>query len=882
MPATTDSREIGPEDERLVEANARRQPWRKWGPYVSERQWGTVREDYSADGDAWNYFPHNHARSRAYRWGEDGIGGFCDDRQQLCMAVALWNGKDPILKERMFGLSNREGNHGEDVKELYYYLDAVPTYSYARMLYKYPQAAFPYDLLQQENARRNRKQPEFEIIETGIFDEDRYFDVDIEYAKADSDDILLRLTVTNRGPDAAPIYVLPQVWFRNSWSWFTDRPKPVLERVDNDVVVRHETLGAYAIHFEEADEIRFCENESNGPKLFGSVETGQLYKDGFHEYLVRGREDAVHSDRGTKAAGIYRRNVPSAAKVTIRVRLSLGPPKPAPFAQFERIFSRRKAEADAYYAELQKNVVDEDLRRIQRQAFAGVLWSKQFFYYDVTEWLDGDPAQPKPPGERHRRRNSGWVHATMEDVVSMPDKWEFPWFAAWDWAFHMVTLGCLDLEDAKRQLILLNQSWYMHPNGQLPAYEWNFSDVNPPVQAWAALRLYEMEEKRTGKGDRQFLKRIFTKLLLNFTWWVNRKDPRGLNVFEGGFLGMDNIGVFDRSAALPVDGMQVQSDGTSWMAMYSLNMLRIAIELAQDDEAYQDIATKFFEHFLMIGGAMTNLGGEGLSLWDDADCFFYDWLVMRNGEATPLRVRSLVGLIPGFAVETIDAHLLRNLPSFTRQRDWYLRYRPKLAVLVSRWNAPGAEDTRLLAIVRAFRSTKVLARVLDPNEFLSDYGIRSLSRYHLEHPYVFESGNYRSEVKYAPAESDSDLFGGNSNWRGPIWMPINYLLIESMNKFAKFYGDDFKVECPVGSGKQRPLKEIAAELRSRLIDIFRRDSNGRRPVFGSYEKMQTDPHFRDYLLFHEYYDGDTGRGLGASHQTGWSGLVANMIAELHE
>ncbi len=882
MPARTNPEVANAEAERLSAANARRQAWRKWGPYVSERQWGTVREDYSAEGHAWNYFPHDHARSRAYRWGEDGIGGFCDAKQQLCMAVALWNGRDPILKERMFGLSNREGNHGEDVKELYYYLDAVPTYSYARMLYKYPQAEFPYDLLLQENARRDRKQPEFEIIDTGIFDADRYFDVDIEYAKADADDILLRLTITNRGPLEATIHVLPQVWFRNTWSWFTDRPKPVLERVDDDVVVRHETLGAYAIHFDGPDEIKFCENESNGPKLFGDAETGHLYKDGFHNYVVGGRKDAVSSHKGTKAAGIYRRTVAAGASTAIQVRLSLGPPKAAPFTHFERIFSLRKSEADAFYAELQGKVVDEDLRRIQRQAFAGVLWSKQYFYYDVTEWLDGDPAEPRPPGSRHKGRNSEWVHATMEDVVSMPDKWEFPWFAAWDWAFHLVTLACLDLEDAKHQLILLGQSWYMHPNGQLPAYEWNFSDVNPPVQAWAALRLYEEERKRNGAGDRKFLERVFTKLLLNFTWWVNRKDPRGLNVFEGGFLGMDNIGVFDRSAALPVDGVQVQSDGTSWMAMYSLNMLRIAIELAQEDDAYQDIATKFFEHFLMIGGAMTNLGGKGLSLWDDTDGFFYDWLVMSNGEATPLRVRSLVGLIPAFAVETIEATLLKNLPSFTRQRDWYLRYRPKLAVLVSRWNAPGADDTRLLAIARAFRSSKVMERVLDRNEFLSDYGIRSLSRYHLEHPYVFEAGNFRSEVKYVPAELDSDLFGGNSNWRGPIWMPINYLLIESVNKFAKFYGDDFKVECPIGSGELLSLEEIADELRNRLINIFRRDRNGRRPVFGSCEKMQTDPHFKDHLLFHEYYDGDTGRGLGASHQTGWSALVANMIAELHE
>jgi hypothetical protein len=877
MPAKT-----SPEGERLEEADARRQAWRKWGPYVSERQWGTVREDYSADGDAWNYLPHEHARSRAYRWGEDGIGGFCDAKQNLCVAVALWNGKDPILKERMFGLSNREGNHGEDVKELYYYLDAVPTYSYARMLYKYPQAEFPYDLLVQENARRDRHQPEFEIIDTGIFDTDRYFDVDIEYAKAGADDILLQLTINNRGPDEAAIHVLPQVWFRNTWSWVTDGPKPSLERAGDDVVVKHEKLGAYAIHFDRPDEIKFCENETNVAKLYGSEETGHLYKDGFHDYLVGGHKHAVGSHKGTKAAGIYRRTVAAGDSTTIRVRLSLGPPKPAPFADFEQIFGLRKSEADAFYAELQAKVLDEDLRRIQRQAFAGVLWSKQYFYYDVTEWLDGDPAEPKPPKSRRKGRNCEWVHATMEDIVSMPDKWEFPWFAGWDWAFHLTTLAYLDLEDAKHQLILLGQSWYMHPNGQLPAYEWNFSDVNPPVQAWAALRLYDAERRRNGKGDRKFLERVFTKLLLNFTWWVNRKDPRGLNVFEGGFLGMDNIGVFDRSAPLPVDGMQVQSDGTSWMAIFSLNMLRIAIELAQEDDAYQDIATKFFEHFLMIGGAMTNLGGEGLSLWDDTDNFFYDWLVMSDGEATPLRVRSLVGLIPMFAVEVADMASLKNLPSFARQRDWFLRYRPKLAALVSRWNTPGADDRRLIAIMRAFRATKLLERILDKNEFLSDYGIRSLSRYHLEHPYVFETGDFRAEVKYVPAESDSDLFGGNSNWRGPIWMPINYLIIESLNKFHEFYGDDFRVECPVGSARMLSLKEIADELRSRLINIFRRDEKGRRPVFGTYEKMQTDPHFRDHILFHEYFDGDNGRGLGASHQTGWSALVANMIAELHE
>jgi hypothetical protein len=878
MPAT-----ITPEDQRLAEANERQQRWRRWGPYVSERQWGTVREDYSADGDAWNYFPHDHARSRAYHWGEDGIGGFCDNRQRLCLAVALWNGKDPILKERMFGLSNREGNHGEDVKELYYYVDAAPTYSYARMLYKYPQAAFPYDLLVQENARRNRRQPEFEIIDTGIFDADRYFDVDIEYGKAGAEDILLRLTVTNRGPEEASIHVLPQVWFRNTWSWAAGSAKPSLERAGDAVIATHEELGIYAVQFERPDDIKFCENESNVERLFASAPTGRLYKDGFNDYVVHGQKKAVDAERGTKAAGLYRRTVAAGASTTIRVRLSFGPAKASPFADFDRIVGQRKSEADAFYAGLQSNVKDEDLRRIQRQAYAGILWSKQFFYYDVTQWLEGDPAQPKPPPSRLTGRNSDWPHVVINDIVSMPDKWEFPWFASWDWAFHLVTLAQLDVEDAKRQLILLCQPWYMHANGQLPAYEWNFSDVNPPVQAWAALRLYDAEQRLTGKGDRRFLERVFTKLLLNFTWWVNRKDPRGLNVFEGGFLGMDNIGVFDRSGPLPVNGALVQSDGTSWMAMYCLNMLRIAVELAQQDDVYQDIAIKFFQHFLTIGGAMTNLGGEGLSLWDDTDNFFYDWLVMGNGEATPLRVRSLVGLIPMFAVEVANATtLLKKMPEFARWQERYLHYRPKLTALVSRWNTPGDDDTRLLAIVRAFRASKLLERLLDENEFLSDYGVRALSRYHLQHPYVFEAAGFRSEVKYAPAESDDDLFGGNSNWRGPIWMPLNYLIIESLNRSYKFYGEQFRVECPVGSGEQRSLKEIADELRRRLISIFQRDKNGRRPVFGNYEKFQTDPHFKDYILFHEYFDGDTGRGLGASHQTGWSALVANMIAELND
>ncbi len=877
MPGTTN-----PERERLEEANAHLQAWRKWGPYVSERQWGTVREDYSADGDAWNHFPHEHARSRAYRWGEDGIGGFCDAKQRLCIAVALWNGKDPILKERMFGLSNRQGNHGEDVKELYYYLDAVPTYSYARMLYKYPQAEYPYDRLVQENARRGRQEPEFEIIDTGIFDDDRYFDVDIEYAKAGAEDILLRLTVHNRGPEEATIHVLPQLWFRNNWSWFAAGRKPSLELVGNDVVAEHGKLGLYAIHFDAPDEIKFCENETNVARLYGSEDTGRLYKDGFDDYVVKGDQNAVGSRKGTKAAGIYRRSLPPGANTTIRVRLREGQPRSEPFADFEQLFELRKSEADAFYAELQRKIPDEDLRRIQRQAFAGILWSKQYFYYDVTEWLEGDPAQPKPPKSRIVGRNGEWVHANMEDVVSMPDKWEFPWFAAWDWAFHVTTLAYLDLENAKHQLILLCQPWYMHPNGQLPAYEWNFGDVNPPVQAWAALYLYDAERRQKGRGDRKFLETVFTKLLLNFTWWVNRKDPHGKNVFQGGFLGMDNIGVFDRSSPPPAGATLVQSDGTSWMATYSLNMLRIAIELAQEDDVYQDIATKFFEHFLMIGGAMTNLGDKGLGLWDDQDNFFYDWLVMSNGQATPLRVRSLVGLIPLFAIEVIDEALLKQMPLFVKRLDWYLRYRPNLAALVSRWNDPGAHDTRLLAIVRAFRSTKGLERILDTDEFLSTYGVRSLSRFHLEHPYVFEADGFRSEVRYVSAESNVDLFGGNSNWRGPIWMPINYLLIESLCKYGRFFGENFRVECPVGSARTLSLNQIADELRNRLTSIFRRDEQGRRPVLGNNEKLQTDPRFKDYIPFYEYFDGETGRGLGASHQTGWSGLIANMIAELYD
>ncbi len=874
----------GAENERLTQANGDQKAWRRWGPYVSERQWGTVREDYSANGDAWDFFPHEHARARAYRWGEDGIGGFCDDRQLLCLGLALWNGRDPILKERLFGLTNAQGNHGEDVKEVYYYLDAVPTYSYARMLYKYPQAAFPYELLVEENRRRNKQQPEFELIDTGIFADSRYFDVDVEYAKADFDDILMRVTVANRGQDRAVIHILPQLWFRNTWSWLQDGRKPSLQAVGNDrIEFKHDTLGDFTISLDAPDELLFCENETNAARVFGTGDGKGYFKDGFDARVVHDDESAVNPARcGTKAAGHYRRELPAGGSVAVRLRLRPPRGKTDPFADFDAVFRQRQGEADAYYADLQRDIPDEDLRRIQRQAFAGMLWSKQYYHYDVQQWLKGDATQPEPPAARKSGRNNDWVHLNTAAVIAMPDKWEYPWFAAWDWAFHLVTLALIDCRFAKDQMVLLCQAWYMHPNGQLPAYEWNFSDVNPPVHAWAALRLYDIDKRQNGgKGDRAFLERVFVKLLLNFTWWVNRKDPRGRNVFQGGFLGLDNIGCFDRSAPLPVGGTLTQSDGTSWMAMFCLNMLRIALELAQDDEAFEDIAIKFFEHFLLIGGAMTNIGGTGLGLWDDEDNFYYDWLMLPKQERMPLRLRSMVGLIPLFAVEVLEEDLLSRLPTFTHHMEWYLQHRPDLARLVSRLDQPGVSKRRLISIARAFRMKRVLERMLDEAEFLSNYGVRALSRAHLAQPYVFEVDGFRSVEKYLPGESDSGMFGGNSNWRGPIWMPVNYLIIESLRKFHCFYGDGFRVECPRGSGNMLSLGEIADDLCNRLTRIFRRGQDGRRPVFNGYDQLQADPHFKDYIWFHEYFHGDNGRGVGASHQTGWTGLIANLIGELY-
>lgn len=874
----------GAENERLTQANAGEKAWRQWGPYVSERQWGTVREDYSADGDAWGFFTHEHARARAYRWGEDGIGGFCDDKQLLCIGIALWNGRDPILKERLFGLTNAQGNHGEDVKEIYYYLDAVPTYSYARMLYKYPQDAYPYELLVEENRRRNKQQPEFELIDTGIFADNRYFDVDVEYAKVDVDDILMRVTVANRGHESAAIHVLPQLWFRNTWSWLQDGRKPSLRAVGNDrIEFKHDTLGDFTISLDAPDALLFCDNETNAAKVFGTAGGRGYFKDGFDARVVHDDESAVNPARsGTKAAGHYRRELPAGGSAAVRLRLRRTGAETDPFADFDAVFRQRQAEADAYYADLQRDIPDQDLRRIQRQALAGMLWSKQYYHYDVQQWLNGDATQPKPPEARKAGRNNDWVHLNTAAVLAMPDKWEYPWFAAWDWAFHLVTLALIDPQFAKDQLVLLCRAWYMHPNGQLPAYEWNFSDVNPPVHAWAALRLYDIDKRQNGgKADRAFLERVFVKLLLNFTWWVNRKDPRGRNVFQGGFLGLDNIGCFDRSAPLPVGGTLTQSDGTSWMAMFCLNMLRIALELAQDDEAFEDIAIKFFEHFLLIGGAMTNIGGEGLGLWDDEDNFYYDWLMLPKQERMPLRLRSMVGLIPLFAVEVLEEDLLCRLPTFTQHMEWYLQHRPDLARLVSRLDQPGVEKRRLMSIARAFRMKRVLERMLDEAEFLSTYGVRALSRAHLAQPYVCEVEGFRSVEKYLPGESDSGMFGGNSNWRGPIWMPVNYLIIESLRKFHSFYGDGFRVECPKGSGNMLSLLEIADNLCHRLTKIFLRDQDGRRPVFNGYDQLQVDPHFKDYIWFHEYFHGDNGRGVGASHQTGWTGLIANLIGELY-
>jgi len=867
------------EQQRLADANSGLADWRQWGPYLSERQWGTVREDYSPGGNAWDYLPHDHARSRAYRWGEDGIAGLSDDFQRLCLALALWNGRDPILKERLFGLNNTEGNHGEDVKELYYYLDATPTHSYLKMLYKYPQRAFPYSLLVEQNQRRGMNQPEFELLDTGIFDDDRYFDVVVEYAKAGPHDILMLVTAHNRGPEEAALHLLPQLWFRNTWSWKQGAPRPELKAEgDSTVAARHARLGDYQFHCDGKPELLFTDNETNTRRLYGWDGALGYFKDAFHEYITCGAKTAVNPRRtGTKLAAHYQFSVPASSRASIRLRLTRGQAS-APFADFDNLFQRRRDEADAFYAALQHGLTDPDARNVQRQALAGMIWSKQFFYYDVPQWINGDPAQPPPPRERRYGRNHDWLHLNNADIISMPDKWEYPWYAAWDLAFHTLPLALVDAEFAKNQLVLLTREWYMHPNGQLPAYEWAFGDVNPPVHAWAAWRVFQMDRKQRGdKGDLAFLERVFHKLMLNFTWWVNRKDRQGRNIFQGGFLGLDNIGVFDRSAPLPTGGFINQADGTAWMAMYSLNLTQIALELARHNNVYEDIATKFFEHFLHIVQAMNNIGDQGLGLWNEEDAFFYDVLNLPDGCVAPLRVRSMVGLIPLFAVETLEHGLLEQLPGFKRRLEWFLQHRPDLAQLVSRWDDRCGRPRHLLSLLRGHRMKALLRRMLDESEFLSDYGVRAMSRKYLDRPYQFPILGRMVEVGYQPGESQSGLFGGNSNWRGPVWMPVNYLIIESLQKFHHYYGDDFKIECPTGSGRMMTINQVAGELSRRLTRLFLKGADGQRPVLKYHPKLASDPHFKDYVLFHEYFHGDTGRGVGASHQTGWSGLVAKLL-----
>jgi hypothetical protein len=851
-------------------------PWRLWGPYVSDRQWGTVREDYSPGGNAWEYFPHDQARSRAYRWGEDGLGAVGDEHLFLCLGLALWNGNDPIIKERLFGLTNSEGNHGEDVKEIYYYLDSTPTHSYMRMLYKYPHAAFPYSQLLEENHRRGQGDPEFELIDTGVFDDNRYFDVDIAYAKGAVDDILCEITVTNRGPEAASLHVLPQLWARNIWSWHDGVTKPLLAaHSDGSVSASHPNLGMMRFRFEGSPELLFCENETNTNRVFG-YHTDGYFKDGINDYVVLGNKDAVNPAReGTKVALHYQAELAAGEQVQFRLRLTnemtLEPPV------FGTVMAERRAEADAFYAAVQSDLTSDDARRVQRQAFAGLLWSKQFYALDVRQWLRGDPKQPAPPVSHQHGRNHDWGHLFNSDVILMPDKWEYPWYAAWDLAFHCVTIAVIDPQFAKEQLILLTREWYMHPNGQLPAYEWAFDDVNPPVHAWAAWRVYEIDRKaHSGQGDRAFLERVFHKLMLNFTWWVNRKDAEGRNIFQGGFLGLDNIGIFDRSAQLPTGGHINQSDGTAWMAMYTLNLMRIALELALRDHVYEDIATKFFEHFLLIAEAMTNIGGNGIGLWDETDEFYYDVLELSDGQALPLKIRSMVGLIPLFAVEVLDASAIEALPEFSRRLHWFLAHRPELANLVSRWNQQSDDERHLLSLLRGHRMKCLLRRMLDETEFLSDYGIRSISKFHDQHPFVLEHGGSRFSINYVPGESNTGVFGGNSNWRGPIWMPVNFLLIESLYRFHTFYTDDFRIPFPVGSSETISLADAANEIARRLCRLFLRDESGRRPVFGP-PPPPGRPDFQDDPLFYEYFHGDTGRGCGAAHQTGWTALVALLL-----
>ena len=881
------------EEIRLVESGTRKKHWKRWGPYLSERAWGTVREDYSPHGNAWEYLPHDHARSRAYRWNEDGLAGISDRRQMICFALALWNERDPILKERIFGLTGNEGNHGEDVKEYYFYLDSTPSHSYMKYLYKYAHAEFPYAKLVEENRRRDRSQPEFELLDTGVFDDDRYFDVFVEYAKADVEDILIKVTVTNHGPEAANLRVLPSTWFRNTWSWGNGARRPKLREAwpaPNPVIelnlypVKQTQSNTRWLHCEGSPELLFTENETNARRLFGIENLTFFVKDGINDYIVQGVKEAVNPEHvGSKAAAHYKLSLGSGETVVIRMRLADSNFKGKnAFDAFDRTFALRRREADEFYATVIPRDLSADAQNVMRQGFAGMLWSKQFYHYVVKDWLRGDPDSPRPPEERTKGRNHQWTHLYNADVISMPDKWEYPWYAAWDLAFHCIPLALVDPDFAKEQLTLMLREWYMHPNGQIPAYEWALGDVNPPVHAWAAWRVYKIDKKRTGRGDREFLKRIFQKLMLNFTWWVNRKDAEGMNIFQGGFLGLDNIGVFDRSAPLPTGGYIEQSDGTSWMAMYTLNLLAIALELAKEEPCYEDMASKFWEHFIYIAHAMSHRGRNRMGLWDEEDGFFYDVLKPPDGSQFPMKIRSMVGLIPLFAVETLEPEVLDRLPDFKRRLEWFIANRPDLTENFASMRSTGAGERRLLSIANEDQLRRILNYMLDEREFLSPYGIRALSQFHRENPYSLHVNGTEHRVDYEPGESTTGIFGGNSNWRGPIWFPLNFLLVESLQKFHHYLGNDYKVEFPTGSGNMKTLWDVAGELSRRMTNIFLRDKTGHRPVFANLKKFQTDPHWRDLLLFHEYFHGDTGSGVGASHQTGWTGVVTKLIQQSGE
>jgi hypothetical protein len=863
---------------RLKESREQSVPWKKWGPYLSERQWGTVREDYSESGDAWNYLSHDHARSRAYRWGEDGLGGICDDRQLLCFALALWNGNDPIIKERLFGLTNSEGNHGEDVKEYYFYVDSTPTHSYMKYLYKYPHNAYPYDQIVKSNRLRSRTEPEYELLDTGVFDQDRYFDVFVEYAKSSAEDILIQITVHNRGPEAATLHLLPTIWFRNTWSWGGDVKHPVLRQAGAGMIAAsHPELGERMLHIEGNAALLFTENETNTDRLVHVPNQSPYVKDAFNNYFIHGRQQAVNPKQtGTKACAHYKLTVQGGKSQTVRLRLSGSTmPVAAAFADFERIFSARKVEADEFYQAVIPASLTPDAANVMRQALAGMLWSKQFYHYDVDKWLSERGCDPFRP-LRKAPRNEHWHHMYNADVISMPDKWEYPWYAAWDLAFHVLALSLVDSDFGREQLDLMLRQDYMHPNGQLPAYEWNFGDVNPPVHAWSVIFSARLQKIQDGAADLDWLERSFQKLLLNFTWWVNRKDRTGRNAFEGGFLGLDNIGVFDRSSPLPTGGYLEQADGTAWMALFCQNMLEIAIELSMSRPEHTEMCDKFIEHFLWIASAMVH-AGDDTGMWDEEDGFFYDVLRLPDGTSQRLKIRSMVGLLPLCAVTVFEGELSAKYPELGQRLRRFLQSRPELRHFIHDPLQAGQSGRFLAAVMNEYKLRRVLSKMLDENEFLSPYGIRSLSKFHDKNPYVLNVAGQEYRVNYLPAESDTGMFGGNSNWRGPIWMPVNGLIIRALLQYYMYYGDEFKIECPTGSGKQMTLYQVAQELSRRLESIFEKDPSGKRAVYGASAKFQDDPHWKNLILFYEYFHGDNGAGIGASHQTGWTGIVARMM-----